>query len=102
MTPIDRSALRAAYRAEENAIVSERIEEARLSPDQAEEAEATAVTLIRAMREHKAEGIDAFMQAYDLGSDEGIALMCLAEALLRVPDAETIDDLIHDKLAGPD
>ena len=42
------------------------------------------------------------MAAYDLGSDEGIALMCLAEALLRIPDAETADELIADKLSGPD
>ncbi|HXG98816.1 MAG TPA: bifunctional proline dehydrogenase/L-glutamate gamma-semialdehyde dehydrogenase PutA, partial [Sphingomicrobium sp.] len=39
---------------------------------------------------------------YDLGSEEGVALMCLAEALLRVPDAATADDLIADKLSGPD
>ena len=45
--------------------------------------------------------MDAFLQAYDLGSDEGIALMCLAEALLRIPDAETADELIADKLSGP-
>ncbi|MCM8556875.1 bifunctional proline dehydrogenase/L-glutamate gamma-semialdehyde dehydrogenase PutA [Sphingomicrobium sediminis] len=102
MSGIDRAELRKAYRAEENAIVAERIEQARLIAGQAEEAEAMAASLIKAMREHKPVGIDAFMQAYDLGSDEGIALMCLAEALLRVPDAETIDDLIHDKLAGPD
>jgi RHH-type transcriptional regulator, proline utilization regulon repressor / proline dehydrogenase / delta 1-pyrroline-5-carboxylate dehydrogenase len=42
------------------------------------------------------------MQAYDLGSDEGIALMCLAEALLRIPDAATADELIADKLAQAD
>ena len=54
------------------------------------------------MRSHKAAGLDAFLQAYDLGSDEGIALMCLAEALLRIPDSETADDLIADKLSGPD
>ncbi|MBW0145068.1 bifunctional proline dehydrogenase/L-glutamate gamma-semialdehyde dehydrogenase PutA [Sphingomicrobium clamense] len=99
---IDRNALRHAYRPEENALVSERLNQARLSKAQAGEAEAMARTLVSAVREHKAAGIDAFMQAYDLGSDEGIALMCLAEALLRVPDAETADDLIADKLAGPD
>src|SRR6185369_14467515 len=43
-----------------------------------------------------------FLHAYDLGSDEGIAMMCLAEALLRIPDAHTADELIADKLAGPD
>ncbi|WP_265570673.1 bifunctional proline dehydrogenase/L-glutamate gamma-semialdehyde dehydrogenase PutA [Sphingomicrobium nitratireducens] len=99
---IDRTALRRVYRAEENALVHKRIEEARLSEGQRREAAAMARSLVSAVREHKAAGIDAFMQAYDLGSDEGIALMCLAEALLRVPDAETADDLIADKLAGPD
>ncbi|WP_265529791.1 bifunctional proline dehydrogenase/L-glutamate gamma-semialdehyde dehydrogenase PutA [Sphingomicrobium marinum] len=96
---IDRSALRAQYRAEENSLASRRIEEARLSDQQQREAAAMATSLVKAMREHKAAGLDAFLQAYDLGSEEGIALMCLAEALLRIPDAETIDDLIHDKLS---
>ena len=39
-------------------------------------------------------GIDAFIQEYSLSSEEGVVLMCLAEALLRVPDAETADRLI--------
>src|SRR6185437_5713667 len=37
---------------------------------------------------------------YALSSEEGVALMCLAEALLRVPDAETADKLIRDKIGG--
>ena len=69
---------------------------------QAGEAQAIARALVKAVRGHKAAGLDAFLQAYDLGSDEGVALMCLAEALLRVPDAATADDLIADKLSGPD
>jgi RHH-type proline utilization regulon transcriptional repressor/proline dehydrogenase/delta 1-pyrroline-5-carboxylate dehydrogenase len=99
---IDRSALRQAYRPEENALVARRINEARLDQGQAKEGAAVARTLVKAVRGHKAAGLDAFMHAYDLGSDEGIALMCLAEALLRIPDAGTADDLIHDKLSGPD
>lgn len=43
--------------------------------------------------------MEAFLEQYGLSTDEGIALMCLAEALLRVPDSETIDDLIEDKIA---
>ena len=54
------------------------------------------------VRAHKPSGVDAFLHAYDLGSDEGIAMMCLAEALLRIPDAHTADELIADKLSGPD
>src|SRR5678815_4213628 len=61
-----------------------------------------ARALVKGVRSHKPSGIDAFLQAYDLGSDEGIAMMCLAEALLRIPDAHTADELIADKLAGPD
>jgi RHH-type proline utilization regulon transcriptional repressor/proline dehydrogenase/delta 1-pyrroline-5-carboxylate dehydrogenase len=57
---------------------------------------------VKGVRAHKPSGIDAFLHAYDLGSDEGIAMMCLAEALLRIPDAHTADELIADKLAGPD
>ena len=41
---------------------------------------------------------EKLMQEYDLSSDEGIVLMCLAEALLRIPDSKTINDLIEDKI----
>ena len=98
---VDRTALRRAYRPEEEAVVAERLAVAALSSTEANEAAAVARSLSKAVRGHKPAGIDAFMAAYDLGSDEGIALMCLAEALLRIPDAETADDLIADKLAGP-
>jgi len=66
------------------------------------EATAMARALVKGVRAQKPSGIDAFLQTYDLGSDEGIAMMCLAEALLRIPDAHTADELIADKLAGPD
>ena len=98
---VDRTALRHAYRPDENRIVEQRLAEAALSSTEAKEAAAMARSLSKSVRAHKPAGIDAFMAAYDLGSDEGIALMCLAEALLRIPDAETADDLIADKLAGP-
>ncbi len=48
------------------------------------------------------DGIDAFMKEYDLSSKEGILLMCLAEALLRIPDKTTIDKLIKDKILNAD
>jgi RHH-type transcriptional regulator, proline utilization regulon repressor / proline dehydrogenase / delta 1-pyrroline-5-carboxylate dehydrogenase len=50
----------------------------------------------------KKSALDAFMHQYDLSSEEGVALMCLAEAMLRVPDAQTVDDLIRDKLTAAD
>ncbi|MBC7159033.1 MAG: proline dehydrogenase family protein, partial [Porphyrobacter sp.] len=99
---IDRSALRAAYRQDEEACIAARLAEAapfsRLHP----RAAALAVRLVEGARARKASGLDAFLHAYGLGTEEGIALMCLAEALLRVPDAGTADALIHDKLAGID
>ncbi len=61
-----------------------------------------AKELVLAVRNNrKAQGsIDAFMQEYSLSSQEGIVLMCLAEALLRIPDAATADRLIADKIGG--
>jgi RHH-type proline utilization regulon transcriptional repressor/proline dehydrogenase/delta 1-pyrroline-5-carboxylate dehydrogenase len=82
--------------------VTERVAQARLSRAELGDATATARALVKAVRAHKPSGVDAFLHAYDLGSDEGIAMMCLAEALLRIPDAHTADELIADKLSGPD
>jgi RHH-type proline utilization regulon transcriptional repressor/proline dehydrogenase/delta 1-pyrroline-5-carboxylate dehydrogenase len=100
--PTDRTELRHAYRADEGSVVEERLAQARLEASVLGEAMATARTLVKGIRAHKPSGIDAFLHTYDLGSDEGIAMMCLAEALLRIPDAHTADELIADKLAGPD
>ena len=99
---LDRAALRRAYRPDEEQVALERIAQARLSSAELSEATAIARALVTGVRAHKPAGLDAFLHAYDLGSDEGIALMCLAEALLRIPDAHTADELIADKLAGPD
>jgi RHH-type proline utilization regulon transcriptional repressor/proline dehydrogenase/delta 1-pyrroline-5-carboxylate dehydrogenase len=101
-TMIDRTELRRAYRLDEGMAAKERISQARLSKDELGEATATARTLVKGVRAHKPSGVDAFLRAYDLGSDEGIAMMCLAEALLRIPDSHTADELIADKLSGPD
>jgi len=101
LAQVDRSQLRLAYRADEESVVLERIAQARLDGVALGEATATARALVKGVRSHKPSGLDAFLQAYDLGSDEGIAMMCLAEALLRIPDAHTADELIADKLSGP-
>ena len=62
-----------------------------------------AVGLIEAVRSSSDPGMmEEFLSEYGLSSREGVALMCLAEALLRVPDAETMDDLIKDKIAPHD
>jgi len=64
----------------------------------------TAAQLVAAVRKNsKADGgIEAFLQQYDLSSAEGVLLMCIAEALLRIPDADTADRLIADKITSAD
>lgn len=99
---LDRSALRRAYRAEEEACIAERLEQANAARKVAGDAAEFAIQLIEGARAHKASGIDAFLQQYGLDTEEGIALMCLAEALLRVPDDETADLLIRDKIGEID
>ncbi len=98
----DRTSLRLAYRMDEEACIAERLRQAAKSLAAHRAAQRIAAQLVEGARAHKASGLDAFLQTYGLGTDEGIALMCLAEALLRVPDAATADALIHDKLSGID
>ncbi len=59
-----------------------------------------AKQIIERIKDNKLNIIDAFIQKYSLTSDEGIALMCLAESLLRIPDDCTIDELIKDKITN--
>jgi len=99
---LNRTPLRRAYRMEEEACLAERLLQAAPASAVHPAAQALAARLVMGARAHKASGLDAFLQTYGLGTEEGIALMCLAEALLRVPDAATADALIHDKLAGID
>ncbi|MEP3345732.1 MAG: bifunctional proline dehydrogenase/L-glutamate gamma-semialdehyde dehydrogenase PutA [Litoreibacter sp.] len=64
---------------------------------------ASAAQLVTQIRESAKPGLmEVFLAEYGLSTDEGVALMCLAEALLRVPDAETMDALIEDKIAPSD
>ncbi|WP_371171350.1 bifunctional proline dehydrogenase/L-glutamate gamma-semialdehyde dehydrogenase PutA [Aliiroseovarius sp. 2305UL8-7] len=76
---------------------------AELSADDRARISANGADLVRAIRASSDPGMmEVFLAEYGLSTDEGIALMCLAEALLRVPDAETIDALIEDKIAPSD
>ena len=97
-----RKAINQAYRAPELDVVSDLIAMATLEEKQNSAIQSLAVRLVEQVRTErkKATGIDSFLTEYALSSDEGIALMCLAEALLRVPDNPTIDDLIKDKLGN--
>ncbi|MGR9090314.1 MAG: bifunctional proline dehydrogenase/L-glutamate gamma-semialdehyde dehydrogenase PutA [Gammaproteobacteria bacterium] len=64
----------------------------------------TAAALVRYVRERDSDvgGLQAFLRHYDLSSEEGIVLMCLAEALLRIPDDATVDALIADRIGAAD
>jgi len=104
MSDLTRAAIAAAYHADEDLIAAERIGQAKFSPAEAAGIELLTrdlVSRIRAMSGAQG-GVDAFTQEYALSTEEGVALMCLAEALLRVPDAETADVLIRDKIATGD
>ena len=74
------------------------------APDTVAEVRRLARRLVEAVRQagSSSGGLDAFLQEYQLDSREGVVLMCLAEALLRIPDAETADRLIRDKIGGAD
>lgn len=96
--------IRALHRAPEAATVAALVPAAALTRTQLAGAQALATRLAETVRaaRHKAGGVDALMLEFSLDSREGIALMCLAEALLRIPDAATRDRLIRDKLAQGD
>lgn len=100
----DRAVIHKAYRADELTLISELIEKATLADEQVLAVRLLATRLVERVRfeRKKTTGIDSFLTEYSLSSDEGIALMCLAEALLRVPDNATIDSLIKDKLTAAD
>ncbi|MEQ9695830.1 bifunctional proline dehydrogenase/L-glutamate gamma-semialdehyde dehydrogenase PutA [Shimia sp. SDUM112013] len=89
--------------ANEAALVAALKDQTGLGPEDRARIVEQAADLVRAIREDTQPGMmEVFLAEYGLSTDEGIALMCLAEALLRVPDAETIDALIEDKIAPSD
>lgn len=92
------------YREDETQFVKKLIPKANLMPKMVESCQDYAMGLVKNLREQRLSegGMDAFLVEYDLSSEEGIALMCLAEALLRIPDNKTIDALIRDKLTQGD
>ena len=99
-TPL-RQAITDAYRRDEIEAVQDMLQRAQMSDEERRAASELArrlVTQVRASRT-KASGVDALMHEFSLSSEEGIALMCLAEALLRIPDNATRDRLIADKIS---
>lgn len=97
-----RAAVRDAYRMDEPDCVEARLSQANLSASARDRIEERARQLVVEVRKDrvKSSGIDAFMHEYELSSREGVVLMCMAEALLRIPDADTADALIKDKIGG--
>ena len=99
-----RERITADYRCDETGSVLALAAEARLSATELATTQQLATTLAEGVRASRttAGGVDALMLEFSLESREGIALMCLAEALLRIPDAATRDRLIRDKIAQGD
>ncbi len=102
--PLVEDAIGRLYLADETETVLRLAAEARLDEADTRSVVEHAKHLVDAVRRRTREtgGIDALMNEYDLSSGEGVALMCLAESLLRIPDSETADRLIADKLGEAD
>ncbi|HEX7341882.1 MAG TPA: bifunctional proline dehydrogenase/L-glutamate gamma-semialdehyde dehydrogenase PutA [Rhodanobacteraceae bacterium] len=99
-----RARITAAWLRDETEAVNELLNLAELPENEralVENQAAELVTRVRAKQDERS-AIAAFMQKYDLSSSEGMLLMCVAEALLRIPDKDTADKLIRDKLAEAD
>ena len=99
-----RKAITDAYLKDEAALVQSLLPLAELDPIQLSMTADKARQLITQTRQQAqaSGGIEALLREYDLSSQEGVALMCLAEALLRIPDPTTADRLIKDKLNKAD
>ncbi len=105
MTKLDtiRKEIRASYLPDEDKALARLVKTADLKSTDRAAISARAAELVRAVRGSSDPRLmEVFLSAYGLSTKEGVALMCLAEALLRVPDAETMDDLIKDKIAPHD
>jgi RHH-type proline utilization regulon transcriptional repressor/proline dehydrogenase/delta 1-pyrroline-5-carboxylate dehydrogenase len=99
-----RARLRANYLRDEAEALRDLLPQARLAPDAAGRVQARARALVETVRSKQKvnAGMQSFLREYDLSSQEGVLLMCVAEALLRIPDAATADKLIRDKLSQGD
>ncbi|MBL8511981.1 MAG: proline dehydrogenase family protein, partial [Betaproteobacteria bacterium] len=98
------SLLRDHFLADEATLLTQLLSQATLPPDLNNQVDATARALVAAVRSQQREhtGMQSFLTQYDLSSQEGVLLMCVAEALLRIPDAATADKLIKDKFSQGD
>jgi RHH-type transcriptional regulator, proline utilization regulon repressor / proline dehydrogenase / delta 1-pyrroline-5-carboxylate dehydrogenase len=98
-----RQELRACYQLQETEVVRSLLSSLRVKDAELDLIQQEACTLVKLLRAHnKPTMMESFLSEYGLSTREGVGLMCLAEALLRVPDATTIDELIADKLESSD
>ncbi|RUM99620.1 bifunctional proline dehydrogenase/L-glutamate gamma-semialdehyde dehydrogenase PutA [Pseudaminobacter arsenicus] len=98
-----REQIRANYLPDEDKALARLVEAARLGEAERKAISARAAELVKTVRASSDPRLmEVFLSAYGLSTKEGVALMCLAEALLRVPDSETMDELIQDKIAPHD
>jgi RHH-type proline utilization regulon transcriptional repressor/proline dehydrogenase/delta 1-pyrroline-5-carboxylate dehydrogenase len=95
-----RQRITAAYLRDEAEALDELLGLARLPAGEQAQVQRTAIGLVQRTRLRAADPamVEAFMREYDLSSEEGVLLMCVAEALLRIPDQDTANRLIRDKL----
>ncbi|HGN0867172.1 trifunctional transcriptional regulator/proline dehydrogenase/L-glutamate gamma-semialdehyde dehydrogenase [Providencia sp. PROV188] len=101
---VKRSAITSAYRIPETQAVPMLLQQAELPPEQADAAHKLAYSIAEKLRNQKngvgrSGLVQGLLQEFSLSSQEGVALMCLAEALLRIPDKATRDALIRDKIS---
>ncbi|WP_159981823.1 MULTISPECIES: trifunctional transcriptional regulator/proline dehydrogenase/L-glutamate gamma-semialdehyde dehydrogenase [unclassified Novosphingobium] len=102
LSPLRRT-IAEARRRDEAACLAPLLDAASLSEPMRAAVRQTATHLVTTLRaNHKGTGVEGLVQEYALSSQEGVALMCLAEALLRIPDHATRDALIRDKISGGD
>ncbi|GAB2489185.1 bifunctional proline dehydrogenase/L-glutamate gamma-semialdehyde dehydrogenase PutA [Arenimonas alkanexedens] len=99
-----RARITAAFHRDEAQHLAGLLDEARLPAPEQAQVQAAAIALVQRTRVRAADPgmVEAFMRQYDLSSEEGVLLMCVAEALLRIPDRATADKLIRDKLGEAD
>ena len=97
-----RDEIAAHYLIDEQRLVGGLIERAVFTEDERRRGQDVARRYVHATRVSKGQhaGVDAFMHEYGLSTDEGVILMCLAVALLRIPDTETANQFIADKISG--
>lgn len=100
----NRTALRSLYRAPEEEVLPPLITMATLSTEIFNKVRSRASSLVKSTRAVRTYGPDItnFLKEYKLGTKEGIALLCLAEALLRIPDVTTSEEFIKDHIVGID